>query len=562
MRKLFVSALFFILVDLPSIAQSPVLQYVVPSAVAPGKTTTLTFVGEKLNAATGLWTSFPAQVGLVSTDKTNANTSGEAAFQLSVPKDVPAGIGAVRMASTNGISNLHLIMIDDLPGIAESRTNKAIASAQELKLPVAVDGNCEELSFDYYSFRAKKGQRVSVEVVANRLGSPLDPVVRLLDSAGKELAYCDDDPAAGCDSRVSFTSPATGRYVIELRDIAYQGGSKYRYRLRVGNFPLVSAPFPLGARQGAQTKVTFVGRAVDKVRPISLRVPEDATRVPLNAKFPGGKASGFVTLVTGRLPEIIEIEPNETPATATRIPVPSVVNGRFSKARDRDWFEFHADAGQRLVFSGKTRSLGSPCDLFMRLYNTDGKQLAEADISGANEGTLTNKFNEEGTYRLFVEELNRGGEPDFVYRVGVEPFHAGFVLSLETNKVEAASEGSFELKVIAARREYDGPIALSLGGPCDDFVLENNIIAEKKNETSLKVKLPARAEAGQMVHFTIVGQARVGDADQEETAGTMVALRRLWPLLRYPPVELDGPIGLGIKPPASMPPSEQPVPAK
>jgi len=380
--------------------------------------------------------------------------------------------------------------------------------------------------------------------------------VRLLDASGKELVYCDDDPATGSDSRFRFTSPATGRYVIELRDIGYQGGSKYYYRLRVGDFPLASAPFPPGARQGSQTKVMFVGRAVDGVRPVSLRVPEDATCVRLNARFPGGQACGFVTLATSRLPEVMEIEPNETPEKATPILVPSVVNGRFAKPNDRDWFEFSAGQGQRLVFSGKTRSLGSPCDLFMRLFNADGKQLAEADISGANEGTLTNKFNEAGTYRLFVEELNRGGEPDFVYRIEVAPFHAGFVLSLETNKVEAASGASFDLKVTAARLEYAGPITLSLAGLGDDFVLENNVIAEKKNETSLKVKLPARVEAGQMFHFTIVGRARVDDADHERTASTMPALRKLWPLLRYPPAELDGLIGLGIKPPEEEKPAK------
>jgi hypothetical protein len=548
-RNLF--PLFFILIELQSIGQSPVLHHTVPEAVAPGKATMLNVFGDKLAGATELWTGFPARVSRVSADKTSGNSSGEVAFQISVPKSVPVGICAVQLATTNGVSDLYLLMIDDLPSAAESRTNKTIASAQELKLPVAVDGICEELSFDYYTFKAKKGQRVSVEVVANRLGSPFDPVLRLLDAAGKELAYCDDDPATGSDARVSFTSPATGWYVIELRDIGYQGGSKYRYRLRVGNFPLAGAPFPLGARQGVQTKVTFVGRAVDRVRPVSLIVPENGTRVPLNARFPGGQASGFVTLSTGRLEELMEIEPNETPETATKIPVPSVINGRFAKPRDRDWFEFSAGQGQRLVFSGKTRSLGSPCDLFMRLFNADGKQLAEADISGANEGTLTNKFNEAGMYRLFVEELNRGGEPDFVYRIEVEPFHAGSVLSLETNKVEAASGASFDLKVTAARREYDGPITLSLAGLGDDFVLENNVIAEKKNETSLKVKLPARVEAGQMFHFTIVGQARVEDADYEKTASTMPALRKLWPLMRYPPAELDGLIGLGIKPPAS-----------
>src|SRR5207247_11195358 len=168
-------------------------------------TTTLTVFGEKLNGATALWTGFPAQVSRVSSDKTNGNTSGEVAFQLSVPKNVPIGIGAVQLATTNGVSNLHLIMIDDLPEVAESGTNKTIASAQELKLPVAVDGNCEELRFDYYKFKAKQGQRVSVEVVANRLGSPLDPVVRLLDASGKELVYCDDDPATASDSRFRFT---------------------------------------------------------------------------------------------------------------------------------------------------------------------------------------------------------------------------------------------------------------------------------------------------------------------------------------------------------------------
>jgi len=73
------------------------------------------------------------------------------------------------------------------------------------------------------------------------------------------------------------------------------------------------------------------------------------------------------------------------------------------------------------------------------------------------------------------------------------------------------------------------------------------VIAEKKNETTLKVKLPARVEAGQLFHFTIAGKAGVGDADYETTASTMPALKKSFPLLRYPPAELDGLIALGIK---------------
>ena len=530
-----------------AIAQNPSLTSAVPSAVAPGKTTTVAFFGEDLKGATELWTSFPAKVTGVSSDDTNRTERGKVAFQISVPKDVPVGVSAVQLAATNGVSDLHLFMIDDLPNVTKNGTNKTMASAQELKLPVAVDGNCEETSFDYYAFRAKKGQRVSVEVVANRLGSPLDPVVRLLDAAGKELVYCDDDPAVGSDARFSFTAPRTGRYFIELRDVGYQGGSKYRYRLRAGNFPLVGAPFPPGARQGTETKVMFVGRSVEGVRPVHVRVPDNAARVPLSVKFRAGQGSGFVALAAGKFPELMEVEPDDTPETATKVLVPCVVNGRFAKPKDRDWFEFSAAKDQRLIFSGRTRSLGSPCDLFMRLFRAEGKPLAEADISGANEGTLTNKFNQAGTYRLLVEELNRGGEPDFVYRIEIGLFRPGFTLSLETNRVVAASNDSFEIKVTAARREYEAPITLSLVGLDDDFALENNVIAEKKNETTLKVKLPARVEAGQLFHFTIAGKAGAGDADYETTASTMPALKKSFPLLRYPPAELDGMIALGIK---------------
>jgi len=545
-KSLFVTASFFIAAVPFCIAQGPALHYTVPSAAAPGKTTTVTFFGENLSEATALSTSFPAKVTRVSSSETNDSGHGKVAFQISVPKDVPVGIGVAQLATTNGVSDLRLVMIDDLPSFPKAGTNKTIASAQRLKLPLAVDGQTDELACDYYQFDAKKGQRVSVEVVANRLGSSLDPVARLLDARGKELVYCDDDPAVGSDSRLRFAAPATGQYIIELRDMSYQGGAKYRYRLRVGNFPLASAPFPLGVRQGALAKVTFLGRAVEGLRSISLRVPEDATQVPLNVKFPRGHGSGFVTLTTGRLPELLENEPNDTPEAATKIPVPAVINGRFARANDQDWFEFPANKDQRLLIAGRTRSLGSPCDLSMRLFNAAGKQLGEADISGANEGTLTNRFSEAGTYRLLVEELNRQGGPDLAYRIAVEPLEPGFTLSVETNRIAAAREGTFEIKIAATRHDYDGPITLSAVGPVNELVFEQSVIPEKKNEAVLKVTVPARVEAGKLFRFTIIGRAKMESTDIQSTASTMPALRRLFPLLRYPPRDLDGWIALGV----------------
>jgi len=551
------NALILALAISHAIAQSPSLSYAVPSAVAPGKTTTVNFFGENLKGATKLWTSFPAKTALATA--TNSNESGTVTFQIAVPKDVPVGIGAVRLATTNGVTSLLLIMVDDLPSIRSTGTNNTVAAAQAIKGPIAIDGACQETRFDYYKIIARKGERLSIDVVANRLASLLDAVVRLLDGAGNELIYCDDDPAVVADSRFRHTLATAGQYVIELRDMGYQGGPKYRYRLRVGHFPLASSVFPPGARAGTQPKVMLVGPALDGVRPIQLRVPEHqpGNQLALSVKS-SGKGSGFVTFATGDLPEFTELEPNDTLEAATKLTVPMVFNGRFFKPRDKDLFEFAATNGQRLVFSGRTRSLGSPCDLTMRLLDATGKQIAEADISGANEGTLTNSFKEDGLYRLVLEELNRQGDPTFVYRVEARSFQRGFDLSVETDKVTASSGGAFELKVTAARREYDGPITLALDGPGDEVTAENNVIAEKKNETTLKVKLSDRFQAGQMEQFRVVGKATIGGAEFSAESSTLPALRKLFPLLRYPPRQLDGLIALGTRGSGAKPEKEQP----
>ena len=114
-----------------------------------------------------------------------------------------------------------------------------------------------------------------------------------------------------------------------------------------------------------------------------------------------------------------------------------------------------------------------------------------------------------GTYRLLVEELNRQGGPNLAYRIVIEPLQPGFTLSVETNRIEAAAGGAFEIKVTAARREYEGPIALSTAGLADDFVMDDAVISEKKNEATLKVKLPGQVAAGQLLFPILVMMKRV-----------------------------------------------------
>ena len=65
---------------------------------------------------------------------------------------------------------------------------------------------------DFFRIAVAAGQRVSFEVLGRRLGSGLDPVLRLRDSAGRELpgAYSDDAPGLQTDARLTHTFGVAG----------------------------------------------------------------------------------------------------------------------------------------------------------------------------------------------------------------------------------------------------------------------------------------------------------------------------------------------------------------
>ena len=182
----------------------------------------------------------------------------------------------------------------------------------------------------------------------------------------------------------------------------------------------------------------------------------------------------------------MEVEPNDAPEQSTPVKFPGAIEGRFETPGDRDFYQFEAKKGERYVFAGQTRSLGSPSDLFMRLYNAEGGVLAEAEDNGNEEGTLNATFPADGIYRLRVEDTNHRGGPDEVYRVVVEPYQAGFTLAAAAEKVDAPQNGVFVVKVTAARRDYNGPITLGVEGAGEGCTLRNNIIPEGKPETTMQ----------------------------------------------------------------------------
>jgi hypothetical protein len=522
----------------------------VPAAVRPGEATNVRFVNAPPGKATGLWTSFKAEATVLPADG--------AGFRITVPADAPVGVGAVRVATTGGLAGVQMLMIDDLPSIPGSGKNHSASDAQAIETLCAVDGAADPLASDYYRFGVGRGQRVAFEVVAQRLGSRMDPMVRVLDSSGRELAFCDDTPGLGADSRFAHTFDRDGQVLVEVRDANYEGSPDHHYRLRVGDFPAVTTAFPVGAKAGVEASFEFVGADGQRIGPVSYTLPDDSPRLQCGVKYPNGRSSAFVPVCCGEREEFVAPSANHTPETAARLTLPASVSGRFETAGVRDFYEVAGKKGDRLIVRGQTRRWGSPADLYFTVYDANGSQVAETKVAeykpaakGAlpplpDEGQLEFVLPAEGTYRLAVEDLNRAGGPGMVYHLDVGRVGRDFGLSVDVDKLEVMAGGTAKVKVKAERRGYDGPITLSLRGGPPGLTLATNTIAAGKSAVDLEIT--ASVTVGSIGTPTAVTVVGVGGS-AEHVASTLAPLRRMFPRMMFVPLELDGSIGLLIREP-------------
>lgn len=126
--------------------------------------------------------------------------------------------------------------VSDLPEVLEAEPNDAAERATAVAVPGVANGRIERAGdVDLWTMELDKGAAVVLDVLAARLGSPVDSRLIVRDAAGKELAKADDGPNGSVDAQLSFTAPAAGKYLVEVRDrFAARGGPAFAYRLTIG----------------------------------------------------------------------------------------------------------------------------------------------------------------------------------------------------------------------------------------------------------------------------------------------------------------------------------------
>jgi hypothetical protein len=199
---------------------------------------------------------------------------------------------------------------DTLPEVTAKASNGQMKSAQKVKLPLIVNGRIEKPGeWDIFRFDGRAGEEIVAEVVARRLDSPLDSILKLTDAQGKQLAMNDDteDKGSGmlthhADSFIQFKLPANGTYYVHLSDSQQKGGPLYAYRLRLSHprqdYELRVTPASISARAGATVPITVYALRHDGFAgEISLKLKEPPAGYLLSgAAIPAGEDKVRLTL--------------------------------------------------------------------------------------------------------------------------------------------------------------------------------------------------------------------------------------------------------------------------
>ena len=519
MKEFFVGIFLVVLLAASALAVAPRLASITPAGGQRGTDVELRFNGQRLDDAQEviLYTT-GIEVVKISASKTNSVIA-----TLRIRKDCRLGEHQLRLRTRTGVSELRTFFVGPFPALSEVEPNEP-GKAQAVPMNSTISGVIASEDIDCFSVSARKGERLSAEIEAIRLGrSALDPYLRLRDSEGNVLAKADDTSLLMQDCYLSVVVPKDGTYLIEVRDTTYGGSDAFQYRLHIGNFPRPSAVFPAGGQAGETVALKLIG---DPGGDFAQEIKLPAAAQEKFGVFPeSGEtiAPSPNWIRVSAFPNVLEVAPNQDRehATATDILPPIALNGVISEPRKADWFRFKAKKSQALEVSVYARRLRSPLDSVLEVFDAHGKSLASNDDAAGADSTVKFTPSEDGDYFVQIkDQLNAGGSDD-VYRVEITPLQPSLTLKIpevarndtQSRQTITVPRGNRFATLISAKRvNFSGELALHIDGLPSGMTMHADPMTGKVD--AMPIVFEARADApvtGKLLDLTAT---RVGDGPE------------------------------------------------
>jgi hypothetical protein len=401
-------------------AGSPSVSQIIPAAGQRGTEAEVTVTGGNLGDARTLLFDQPGIQCLGVSEV----AAGKFKAKLKIAPDARIGEYYFRAITNSGIGDVRLFYVTPYPVVKEADEDpKDPYKVQPATLGTTIYGTAPGEDQDHFEIEAKKGQRISAEVVGIRISTQayLDAYLKITTADGKELAEMDDSSFTRQDPAMSIIAPQDGKYRVIVRDSTNNGGGACNYLLHLGSHPRPTTVYPLGGMAGETVKFTMLGDAGGPFEQTVKLPAEPQERFEICAQKDGITAPQPNFIRVSPFPNVMEVEPNNTIETATpvKLAAPVALNGIIQEKGDVDYFKFTAQKGMVYEINVRARMLRSPLDSVLEIYNEKGSRLVLNDDAGGPDSYLRWNAPADGDFFIAVhDQLMRGG-PLYTYRVEI-----------------------------------------------------------------------------------------------------------------------------------------------
>lgn len=321
---------------------------------------------------------------------------------------------------------------------------------------------------DWFRFDVTAGSEYRIDLVGVGSGELSDPLVRVVDASGSELAR-DDDGGTGLDSQLVYQATSTQTVYISAEAYANLYSGDYQLSVtqtRMGSSDIpgdtsttssltVGTPttsdlgftgdedwFSLSVTGGTAYTISLEGVGANELSDPYLRIYDSSGTTQLTFNDDGGtgldslltytpSSSGTVYVVadsfadryTGDYQLLVTTAgsssgdlPGDTSTTGT-IAVGGSVTGALQVAGDTDWYRLELSSARTLQISLNGTGSDELRDPIVRLFNSAGTQLASDDDSGPGLDSLLTYSASAGTYYVGVDEFGSNGTGDYILSV-------------------------------------------------------------------------------------------------------------------------------------------------
>ncbi|MBE6192490.1 MAG: hypothetical protein E7139_00975 [Rikenellaceae bacterium] len=357
-------------------------------------------------------------------DQSSPQLADRVKLRITIAADVPCGMYDLRLQGVSGVSNMLPFEVASYPNFVENNRASQRNPNRVTALPAVLCGYVTPGGVDYFNFEGEKGQtivatvkaRQMVPYIADAVPGWFQPVLKIVDSEGREVAYS-DDYHHNVDPVIITTLPKNDNYTVIIHDAIYRGREDFNYRIHLGVIPFVTGRYPAYGTVGKSVKQQLEG------------VNLGATTAKIKVKKAGynsltftndigtSDAVSFYALPKG-------VKHIQTPKEGAVLNVESAISDSLTSTAKVKRYIINAQMREPIIVELIGRRNGSRIDAVMRFKDCYGKVVAKKDdTEDPLQGMMTFHADPVLKYTpkrsevliLEVEDLYQGYGADYHY---------------------------------------------------------------------------------------------------------------------------------------------------